>query len=77
VEDEDNEIYTLSRMDGDKSVTILKAVDDGWGFQFTNKINKTMDYADIDYMRVFLNLIGMIETNLYDSYIVLEPVGQI
>lgn len=75
---EDDDIYTLSRMNGfDEPITILKAVDNQNGFEFIDKINKSMDYAEIDYMHLFLNLIGKINHNLYESYIMLEPIGQI
>lgn len=75
---EDDLIYTLFKTDeeGDE-ITILKAVDNRNGFEFIDKINKSMDYCDMDYMRLFLNLIGKMDDSLYDSYIITEPIGQI
>jgi len=74
----DDEVYTLSKMNGfDEPIVILEAVDTQNGFEFTYKLSKTMGYDDIDYMRLFLNLIGKIDENLYESYIMLEPIGQI
>lgn len=74
----DHDIYTLYlNDDNDELITILKAVDNGNGFKFIDDISTDMDYADIDYMHLFLNLIGRIDNNLYDSYIMMEPVGQI
>jgi hypothetical protein len=75
---ENDLVYTLFRTDeeGDE-ITILKAVDNGNGFEFIDKINKSMGYDDMDYMRLFLNLIGKMDDSLYDSYIITEPIGQI
>ena len=75
---ENDLVYTLFKTDeeGDE-ITILKAVDNGNGFEFIDKINKSMDYCDMDYMRLFLNLIGKMDDSLYDSYIITEPIGQI
>lgn len=75
---EDDLIYTLFKTDeeGDE-ITILKAVDNRNGFEFIDKIHKSMDYCDMDYMRLFLNLIGKMDDSLYDSYIITEPIGQI
>jgi len=75
---DDDDIYTLSKTNGfDELITIIRAVDTQNGFEFIDKIDKSMDYAQIDYMRLFLNLIGKIDENLYESYIMLEPIGQI
>lgn len=75
----DDDVYTLSRMNGlDEAIIILQAVDTGDGFTFLNKrVQKSMDYDDIDCMHLFLNLIGRISKNLYESYMMLEPIGQI
>ena len=75
---ENDLVYTLFRtdIDGDE-ITILKAEDTGNGFQFMDKIDKSMEYYDMDYMRLFLNLIGKMDDSLYDSYIITEPIGQI
>ena len=75
---EDDLIYTLYMTNEDgENITILKAVDNGNGFEFIDKISKSMGYDDMDYMRLFLNLIGKMDLSLYDSYIILEPIGQI
>ena len=75
---ENDLVYTLYTTNEDgENITILKAVDNGNGFEFIDKIDKSMDYADIDYMRLFLNLIGKMDHSLYDSYIVTKPIGQI
>lgn len=75
---ENDLVYTLFRTDADgDEITILKAEDTGNGFQFMNKIDKSMDYCDMDYMRLFLNLLGKMDDSLYDSYIITEPIGQI
>jgi|LauGreDrversion4_2_1035121.scaffolds.fasta_scaffold15532_11 hypothetical protein len=75
---EDDLIYTLFvTNENGENTTILKAVDDGNGFQFITKMYKNMDYIDMDYMRLFLNLIGKMDHSLYDSYIITEPIGQI
>lgn len=75
---ENDLVYTLylTNKDGE-NITILKAVDNANGFEFIDEISTSMDYADIDYMRLFLNLIGRMDNKLYDSYIITEPVGQI
>ena len=75
---ENDLVYTLFRTDeeGDE-IPILKAIDNGDGFQFMNKIGKGMDYCDMDYLRLFLNLLGKMDDSLYDSYIITEPIGQI
>ena len=75
---ENDLIYTLyvTNEDGE-NITMLKAVDNGNGFEFIDKIDKSMDYCDMDYMRLFLNLIGKMDDSLYDSYIITEPIGQI
>lgn len=69
-------VYTLYGCDEAQTI-ILQAVDDENGFTFMDDLYATMDYADIDYMHLFLNLIGRIDNKLYDSYIMMEPVGQI
>ena len=75
---EDDLVYTLYLTNEDgENITILKAVDNGNGFEFIDKISKSMGYDDMDYMRLFLNLIGKMDLSLYDSYIITEPIGQI
>jgi hypothetical protein len=75
---EDDLIYTLYKTDDyGEDITILKAVDNLNGFEFIDKIHKSMDYCDMDYMRLFLNLIGKMDLSLYDSYVITEPIGQI
>ena len=75
---ENDLVYTLFKTDEEcDEITILKAVDNGNGFEFIDKINKSMGYDDVDYMRLFLNLIGKMDDSLYDSYIITEPIGQI
>jgi len=75
---ENDLVYTLYLTNEDgENITILKAVDNANGFEFIDEISTSMDYADIDYMRLFLNLIGRMDNKLYDSYIITEPVGQI
>ena len=72
---EDDLVYTLFLTDEDgEDITILKAVDNGNGFEFIDKISKSMGYGDMDYMRLFLNLIGKMDHSLYDSYIITEPI---
>ena len=75
---ENDLVYTLyvTNEDGE-NITILKAVDNGNGFEFIDKIDKSMDYCDIDHMHLFLNLIGKMDDSLYDSYMLAEPIGQI
>ena len=75
---ENDLIYTLCVTNNEgENITILKAVDNGNGFEFIDKISKSMGYDDMDYMRLFLNLIGRMDSSLFDSYIILEPIGQI
>jgi hypothetical protein len=75
---ENDLVYTLFLTDEDgDEITILKAVDNGNGFQFIGDMSASMDYADIDYMRLFLNLIGKMDSSLFDSYVITEPIGQI
>lgn len=75
---ENDLVYTLYMTDENgENITILKAVDNANGFEFIDEIDKSMGYDDVDYMRLFLNLIGRMDTSLFDSYIILEPVGQI
>jgi hypothetical protein len=75
---ENDLVYTLFMTNEDgENITILKAVDNNNGFEFIDKINKSMDYCDMDYMRLFLNLVGKMDSSLFDSYIITEPVGQI
>jgi len=75
---ENDLIYTLYMTDENgENITILKAVDNANGFEFIDEIDKSMGYDDVDYMRLFLNLIGRMDTSLFDSYIITEPVGQI
>jgi hypothetical protein len=75
---ENDLVYTLFLTDDDgDEITILKAVDNGNGFQFIGDMSASMDYADIDYMRLFLNLIGKMDSSLFDSYVITEPIGQI
>ncbi len=68
--------YTLS-IDGAKGdpVEILQATDTGNGIKFTNKFDKELDYSQVDYLRLFLNLIEQEDKSLFESYIVTEPVG--
>jgi hypothetical protein len=75
---ENDLVYTLyvTNEDGE-NITLLKAVDNGNGFQFIGDISASMDYADIDYMRLFLNLIDKMDSSLFDSYVITEPIGQI
>jgi hypothetical protein len=75
---ENDLVYTLFLTDEDgDEITILKAVDNNNGFEFIDKISKSMDYCDMDYLRLFLNLVGKMDSSLFDSYIITEPVGQI
>jgi hypothetical protein len=75
---ENDLVYTLYLTNEDgENITILKAVDNAHGVEFIDEISTSMDYADIDYMRLFLNLIGRMDSSLFDSYIITEPVGQI
>jgi hypothetical protein len=69
-------VYTLYGSDEAQTI-ILQAVNDENGFTFMDEIYTSMDYADLDYMHLFLNLIGRMDNKLYDSYIITEPVGQI
>lgn len=84
---EDDSILTFT-IDGDKyklsvnytddlSVDLLEAEDNGDGLMFKDEINHEMDYADADYMRLFLNLIQKFDRKLFDSYVILEPIGQV
>jgi hypothetical protein len=72
----DENVYTLYGSDEEQTI-ILQAVDDENGFTFMDDICTSMDYCDIDYMHLFLNLIGRIDNKLYGSYIITEPIGQI
>lgn len=75
---ENDLIYTLYLTNEEgENITILKAVDNGNGFQFIGDMSASMDYADIDYMRLFLNLIGKMDNSLFDSYVITEPIGQL
>lgn len=69
-------VYTLYDCNEAQTI-ILQAIDNENGFTFMDEISSDMGYHDIDYMHLFLNLIGRIDNKLYDSYIMLEPVGQI
>ena len=75
---ENDLVYTLyvTNEDGE-NLTILTATDDGDGFHFNNPVPKNMDYAYIDYMHLFLNLIGKMDSSLFESYVITEPIGQI
>lgn len=75
---ENDLIYTLftTNEDGDE-IIIFRAEDTGNGFKFTDKIDRSMEYCDMDYLRLFLNLIGKMDDGLYDSYLITEPIGQI
>jgi len=75
---ENDLVYTLFMTNEDgENITILKAVDNANGFTFIGDISSAMDYCDMDYMRLFLNLVGKMDSSLFDSYIITEPVGQI
>jgi len=74
----DDGVYTLCiNNEDDECITILKAVDNDNGFKFVDDISTDMGYDDLDYMRLFLNLISKVDDTLFDSYIMLEPVAQI
>ena len=74
----DDSVYTLCiNNEDDECITILKAVDNDNGFKFVDDISTDMGYDDLDYMRLFLNLISKVDDTLFDSYIMLEPVAQI
>ena len=75
---EDDLIYTLyvTNEDGE-NITIIKAIDNGDGFHFIDNVPNNMDYSYIDYMRLFLNLIGKMDDSLFESYVITEPIGQI
>lgn len=71
-------VYTLyAEETTGEQVELLKATDTENGFQFVEKIHREMAYCEMDYLHLFLNLIGKIDSSLYDSYIMLEPVAQI
>ena len=59
------------------SLDLLEAEDNGDGLIFTDCIDYAMEYSDADYMRLFLNLISRFDSKMFDSYIILEPIGQI
>lgn len=73
---ENDLIYTLSIEPsvGD-SIVIFEAKDTGNGLIFTNRISKALEYSDVDYLRLFLNLIEQEDKSLFESYIVTEPIG--
>jgi len=74
----DDSVYTLCiNNEDDECITILQAVDNKNGFKFVDDISTDMGYDDLDYMRLFLNLISKVDDTLFDSYIMLEPVAQI
>lgn len=74
----DDGVYTLCiNNEDDECITILKAVDNKNGFKFVDDISTDMGYDDLDYMRLFLNLISKVDDTVFDSYIMLEPVAQI
>lgn len=75
---EDSNVYTLyaEHEDGGQEI-ILQAKDDGNRFNFMDDFSREFGYHHIDHLRLFLNLIGKLDYKLYESYIILEPVGQI
>ena len=74
----DGNKYKLSVQYTDElTVDLLEAEDNRDGLVFTDEINHEMDYAEVDYMRLFLNLISRFDSKMFDSYIILEPIGQI
>jgi len=73
---ENDLIYTLTKHEFDGKQTVLfKAKETGNGFIFENKIEKELDYSDMDYLRLFLNLIQKLDENIFESYILTEPIG--
>jgi hypothetical protein len=75
---ENDLVYTLFTTDEDgDEITIIKAVDNGDGFHFIDNVPNNMDYSYIDYMHLFLNLIGKMDDSLFESYVITEPIGQI
>ena len=73
---ENDLIYTLSKQEFDGEETILlQAKETGDGFIFKDKIGKELDYSDMDYLRLFLNLIEKLDDSLFESYILTEPIG--
>ena len=74
----DGNKYKLSVQYTDElTLDLVEAEDTENGLVFTDEINKDMDYAEADYLRLFLNLISRFDNKLFDSYIILEPIGQI
>lgn len=61
----------------DEQILILSAIDDEDGFMFGDTLNNKMEYHDVDYLHLFLNLIKKVDDRLFDSYIMTEPIGQI
>jgi len=74
---EDSGVYTLYSQHEDEQEIILQAKDDQNGITFMDEFSREFGYHHIDHLRLFLNLIGKIDYKLYESYIMLEPVGQI
>ena len=73
---ENDLIYTLSKQEFDGTETILfQAKETGDGFIFKDKIGKELDYSDMDYLRLFLNLIQKLDENIFESYILTEAIA--
>lgn len=75
---ENNSTYSL-HLDGNdgEQMEIFEATDTDNGLEFAESFGSDLDYATLDYLRLFLNMIGKIDLRLYESYIILEPIGQI
>jgi hypothetical protein len=73
---ENDLIYTLSKQEFDGTETVLlEAKETGDGFIFKDKIGKELDYSDMDYLRLFLNLIQKLDENIFESYILTEAIA--
>ena len=74
----DDKKYKLSlQFSDEQTLDLLEAEDTGDGLVFIDEINSDMDYSEADYMRLFLNLISRFDSRMFDSYIILEPIGQL
>ena len=69
--------YSLYHEREDEKILIYTATDTEDDFLFHGGLSNIMDYHDVDYLNLFLNMIKRIDERLFDSYIITEPIGQI
>lgn len=71
-------IYSLYLDYGDADkIKLFEAIDTENGFEFEASLEHNVDYSTLDYLRLFLNLVEKVDKGIYDSYMILEPIGQI